>query len=586
MSKLDEGTDNHMTVSEDKPFKTNPLIFPLLTDRLSGEIIKKFTIGHYKYEIKPLVTNLPLTDGTKVEKFILFADDVEEAELLSDNDYVTFSWHKAGERATGKDGQPGVLKAVEVKKVSQKEAEQLAEEIRKKIADDLRSELEEEITKLKQERESLAKREEEVTFKLNYLEPYGIQIPPQPENKSSTINEEITIPENLGTEWTKILNSQKMYVKEEIAKSYLLALVSALYSGRFILLNGSVGVGKTSIVKHSARLLGGTSKIIPVRPAWLDPSDLLGFFDPINDIFRPATFLTALNEAKKKPDRLHLVCLDELNLAKIENYGADLLSSLEYSRSKENTEEEGLFLYSGDIWKALGKERKQLKAKNNEKKLDFKEIQRLERLDTLFEDYPTSTFKIPNNVVLLGTLNSDETTYDLSPKLIDRSFVITYPPANLKVEHTSNSKAPEQRVISVKFLKERILDIIKPLEDNTDSPDTLREWTTIQEWNEKYFCEGKLGRPLGYRAKGDYKVFSAAAKILGLSSDECLAHFLFTKVIPRVYFFRSKDTELAFREWLEEEELKKYQKYDPANIIDSLDKQLTDQQRQIINYWA
>jgi hypothetical protein len=294
--------------------------------------------------------------------------------------------------------------------------------------------------------------------------------------------------------------------------------------------------------------------------------------------------LTALNEAKKKPDRLHLVCLDELNLAKIENYGADLLSSLEYSRSKENTDEEGLFLYSGDIWKALGKERKQLQDKNNEKKLDFKEIQRLERLDTLFEDYPTSTFKIPNNVVLLGTLNSDETTYDLSPKLIDRSFVITYPPANLKVEPIYNFKQPEQRVISVEFLKKRILDIIKPLEDNRDSLDTLPGWTTIQEWNEKYFCEGKLGRSLGYRAKGDYKVFSAAAKILGLSSDECLAHFLFTKVIPRVYFFRSKDTELIFRECLEQ--LEDYRKYDPANVIDSLDKQLADQQRQNINYWA
>ncbi|MEP0751072.1 AAA family ATPase [Coleofasciculus sp. FACHB-T130] len=571
-----------MTVSQDEPFKTNPLIFQLLTERLPGKIIKKFGIGHYK--IKPLFTNLPLTDGTKVEEFVAFAHDVEDRELIPYKDYVTFSWHKPGERATDKDGQPGDPKAVEVKKVSQKEADGLAEEIRKNIADELRDELAKELTKLKQERESLAEREKEVTFKLNYLEPYGIQIPPQSENRSSAINEEITIPENLGTEWAEILNLNGMYVNEKIAKSYLLALITALYSGRFILLNGSVGVGKTSIVKHSARLLGGTSKIIPVRPAWLDPSDLLGFFDPINDIFRPATFLTALNEAKKKPDRLHLVCLDELNLAKIENYGADLLSTLEYSRSKENTDEEGLFLYSGDIWKALGKERKQLQDRNHEEKLDFKEIQRLERLDTLFEDYPASTFKIPNNLVFLGTLNSDETTYDLSPKLIDRSFVITYPPANLKVGTISNLQETEQRLISVKSLKKRILDIIKPIEDNIDSFDRLPEWTTIQEWNEKYFCEGKLGRPLGYRAKGDYKVFSAAAHILGLSSDECLAHFLFTKVIPRVYFFRNKDTELVFREWLEQ--LEYYQKHDPANIIDSLDKQLTDQQRQNINYWA
>ena len=118
-------------------------------------------------------------------------------------------------------------------------------------------------------------------------------------------------------------------------------------------LNGTVGVGKTSIIKHSANILGGQSNIIPVRPAWLDPSDLLGFYDPLQEIFRPAPFLSALNEARKNKDRLHLVCLDELNLARIENYASDLLSQLEYSRQSND---EGLTLYSRDIWEHLREE--------------------------------------------------------------------------------------------------------------------------------------------------------------------------------------------------------------------------------------
>ncbi|MFN6070212.1 MAG: AAA family ATPase, partial [Pseudanabaena sp.] len=96
-------------------------------------------------------------------------------------------------------------------------------------------------------------------------------------------------------------------------------MLSGFYSGGIVLLNGSVGVGKTSIVKHSAKLIGGSCAIIPVRPAWIEPADLLGFFDPIHEIFRPTSFLTALKNAETDRERLNLICLDELNLAKIEN---------------------------------------------------------------------------------------------------------------------------------------------------------------------------------------------------------------------------------------------------------------------------
>lgn len=77
-----------------------------------------------------------------------------------------------------------------------------------------------------------------------------------------------------------------------------------------------------------------------------------------------------------------------------------------------------------------------------EEKLDSKQTQRLRRLKNLLKDY-RSNFPIPRNLVLLGTLNADETTYDLSPKVIDRSFVITYPPADLTGEGVSEPVAPK-----------------------------------------------------------------------------------------------------------------------------------------------
>lgn len=544
------------------------------------------------------VPNLPLTDQTKVNVFVAFVHDVEDT-ALEPNDYVTFSWDKPGERAPDKDGTPGDPKAIKVKRETPEKAEELAKQIKDKIATELRRQLEEKLTQLQQRedeikelKDSLDKRDKELDYKLNYLQPYAIEITPDPESINSERNERIQLPENLGRDWTELLKSQGMYVDEKIAKSYLLALVSAFYLGRFILLNGTVGVGKTSIVKHSANLLGGTSKIIPVRPAWLDPSDLIGFFDPISEIFRPASFLTALNEANKNPDRLHLVCLDELNLAKIENYGADLLSVLEYSRRDNNTNKEGLSLYSRDIWQDLRKEYKYLKLKDKQGKLDFKQKQRLEKLDNLFSpnNYPCSTFKIPENLVLLGTLNTDETTYELSPKLIDRSFVITYPPADLKQKCLSNTNETELKTISINLLREKIAELIPDIEkninqgDNDEKDSYIKDWKEIVDWNQTYFCDGKLGRPLGYRAKEDYIVFSAVAKILGIKNDECFAHFLFTNVMPRIFFFMSKDKKEPFENWIKT--LKKYKDYDPANIIDDFEKQVTDPQRQNINYWT
>ena len=104
-------------------------------------------------------------------------------------------------------------------------------------------------------------------------------------------------PEDLGDNWHKILTSRNLILPESIAISYLVSTISALYSGSIILLNGTVGVGKSSIIEKSAEALGGKAKIIPVRPSWLDPSDLLGFFDPLAETFRPSSFTSAIKEA-------------------------------------------------------------------------------------------------------------------------------------------------------------------------------------------------------------------------------------------------------------------------------------------------
>lgn len=427
--------------------------------------------------------------------------------------------------------------------------------------------------------ESLAASKAQVKQFFDAVEPYRLAVPlsveahpPQPS--------EVSLPQNLAENWGSMLAAAGLLLPQNIATSYLLSLVSACYSGSLILLNGPVGVGKTSIIKTSAKLLDGTSKIIPVRPAWLDPSDLLGFFDPLSETFRPSPFLTALKDAKTQGDRLCLVCLDELNLARIENYGADLLSSLEYSRSRQkeqsfssDDERQGLLLYSPSIETQLWEEARFLHELTDR---THEQTQRLKHIQTLLNDYP-STFTLSPTLVLLGTLNSDETTYDLSPKVIDRSYVITYPPANLtKTSASADISSATTAILSITALQQAIASAG---EFNQKS----NEWQLILRWNQQYLSA--LGIPLGHRASREYQVFHTVATILGLSSRDCLGHFIFTKLLPRISFFKNDITSELFNRWLQELE-QAYKPYDPGDVLPQLNKQMEDKRRANVRYWT
>ncbi|GAB4367765.1 MAG: hypothetical protein Kow00121_06340 [Elainellaceae cyanobacterium] len=427
--------------------------------------------------------------------------------------------------------------------------------------------------------ESLAASKAQVKQFFDAVEPYRLAVPlsveahpPQPS--------EVSLPQNLVKNWGSMLAATGLLLPQTIATSYLLSLVSACYSGSLVLLNGPVGVGKTSIIKNSAKILSGTSKIIPVRPAWLDPSDLLGFFDPLSETFRPSPFLTALKDAKTQGDRLCLVCLDELNLARIENYGADLLSSLEYSRSRQkeqsfssDDERQGLLLYSPSIETQLWEEARFLHELTDR---THEQTQRLKHVQTLLNDYP-STFHLSPNLVLLGTLNSDETTYDLSPKVIDRSYVITYPPANLtQTSAAADISAATTAILSITALQQAIASA---REFNQKS----NEWQLILGWNQQYLSV--LGIPLGHRASREYQVFHTVATILGLSSQDCLGHFIFTKLLPRISFFKNDITSELFNRWLQELE-QAYKSYDPGDVLPQLSKQMQDKRRANVRYWT
>jgi len=337
------------------------------------------------------------------------------------------------------------------------------------------------------------------------------------------------IPQKLGIAWPALLREHEMALSPDTARVYLLSIMTSLVTGSLVLLDGPVGSGKTSIVTTSAMVLDAQAAIIPVRPGWLDPTDLLGYFDPLARLFRPTSFVDALVAADDDPNRIHLICLDELNLARIENYAADLLSALEYrgdTRSARDRRPHGaLELYPRATFDGLFAEYELLGENDEANRAPHEEI-RLTSLKSTLYKYP-DRLNIPQNVVFLGTLNSDQTTYELSPKVIDRSFIVPF---------ESAFESPSARYGEAADLDARLSS--QALLNATSSADPdAKGWSKIEALDEQL---KHIGIPLSYRVKRDYEIFIALGKAAGFSDDEILPLFAASKLLPRVGFTKGR----------------------------------------------
>ncbi|UXC67253.1 hypothetical protein N4599_09145 [Limosilactobacillus oris] len=188
----------------------------------------------------------------------------------------------------------------------------------------------------------------------------------------------------------------------------IIKLHTSIKSSLLTILAGLSGTGKSKIIKAYAEALGILNgdlgkgqpndipeerfKFISVKPSWQDDSDLLGFADTISNNFRPGDsgIVDTLIDAKNNPRFIYIIVLDEMNLSRVEYYFSQFLSVLERSSS-----ERYLTLYSKYLETRLYN-----------------------------SDKYSSKILIPENVRFIGTMNIDESTFELSDKLLDRTNII------------------------------------------------------------------------------------------------------------------------------------------------------------------
>ncbi|RKD71374.1 dynein-related subfamily AAA family protein [Sinobaca qinghaiensis] len=309
--------------------------------------------------------------------------------------------------------------------------------------------------------------------------------------------------------------------KEEVLENFTVSL----QTNQMTILCGSSGTGKTSLISAFSESVGAEFKVIPVQSSWIDRQDLLGYFNPINKMYVSTPFLDALLEANEDKEKLHIICLDEMNLSQVEYYLADLLSLKEHK--------EGIPLYSKQEYDLCTEEiqwylknRYSLREKEDIEKL-LKEKLKIQDKDIFMYAQRYKNLKkygynlaMPENVRIVGTMNVDGTTKPLSPKVIDRSYILELNKQNitLEIDNETEKSFVSARQWSLDNLEVKETDLIKK----------LKEIDTILK-----NCNAEINS----RTEKHIYYLEVSYKSLEKTSKEIYDQIIISKVLPKINVF-------------------------------------------------
>ena len=259
----------------------------------------------------------------------------------------------------------------------------------------------------------------------------------------------------------------------------------SLKSKPFVILAGTSGTGKTKLVKLFAEAIGAAFELVSVRPDWSDGSDLFGHTD-LNGNFIPGLVCSAFDTAINEPKRPVFMCLDEMNLARVEYYLSDFLSVIE-SREKINGHivTEGIAQYENGI---------------------------------------------PENLYVIGTVNMDETTFPFSKKVLDRANTIEFSYVDLMPkQRTGETFAPQK--LPNDFLSTEYL--VLAADCTEDKALVEKICTELQALNGKLL---KANAHVGFRVRDEIVFYMLNNEKAGnlLSYEQAMDNEIMQKILPRI----------------------------------------------------
>ena len=190
----------------------------------------------------------------------------------------------------------------------------------------------------------------------------------------------------------EFVNRFRLYAASQLGLYYtpeiIRRFVAGMASSKLLILEGISGTGKTSLPYSFSRYLNNPATIVSIQPSYRDRTEILGYFNEFSKRFNETEFLRALYEANYRPDPT-LIVLDEMNLARIEYYFAEMLSVLE--------------MPSKDEWV-------------------------LDLVPTAWDGDPklldAGKIHVTDSTWFIGTANNDDSTFTITDKVYDRAMPI------------------------------------------------------------------------------------------------------------------------------------------------------------------
>ena len=288
--------------------------------------------------------------------------------------------------------------------------------------------------------------------------------------------------EEICAEFRNFANSRMgLYYEEKVIR----LLFAGFASTKLVLLQGISGTGKTSLPYAFGKFMENDSTIVSVQPSWRDRTELFGYFNEFSKKFNETDVLRRIYESSYKDD-VNVIILDELNIARVEYYFAEMLSIME--------------MPDGNEWKI---ELVTSPWANDPKLL------------------PDGKLLIPQNTWYVGTANNDDTTFAVSDKVYDRALTINIDDKGVPFD------APDTEPLKISY------SYLQSLFDKAQEDHPVEQkYLDMIESLDNYVIK-KFRVAFGNRIMKQLKIFVPVYVACGGTVLEGIDHILATKVFRK-----------------------------------------------------
>lgn len=359
---------------------------------------------------------------------------------------------------------------------------------------------------------------------------------------------------------TSAMAHKSYFIIDKDANKYL-SFLTALRTKPFMLLAGISGTGKSRIVRKLAQATvteelqkaegyKGTDfandrwtlhspanfELIQVKPNWHNSMDVIGYLSNIPSphyVFTP--FIEFIVKAWQHPEVPFFLCLDEMNLAPVEEYFAEFLSAIE-SRSFEGEE------YMTDPiikpFDSFGEDVAKMMV--NALFTDFKASDTETPTAKVIKHFRTKGLTLPKNLIVIGTVNMDETTFSFSRKVLDRAMSVEMNEVNYDCFLTDTTDDDLKAIVKA-FEENEDADLNSLLVDrHIEAKEIIDELGEDSQFAIDYLKRINAlleGTPfkLGYRAANEALIYLQSSREFGQSDRiAALDNFTLMKILSRI----------------------------------------------------